>query len=146
MIRKKRRVRGGVLKKPRVYVAAALPVAIPLLLAAFTTQPSAAPTVTAAITTPELRYDELSFSSTAELPEHSIVLRFEEEDTLDAVLTAGGVSRGDSARLTNQFGQSIDLRRLRPGHLLRFHRDRSGNVDAVQMKVIGWGDIQAIRQ
>jgi murein DD-endopeptidase MepM/ murein hydrolase activator NlpD len=145
MIRRKRRVRGGVLKKPRVYVAAALPVAIPLLLAAFTTQPSAAPTVTAAITTPELRYEELSVPSPAELPEHSIVLTFEKADTIDAVMTAGGVSRADSARLTNEFARFIDMRRLRPGHLLRFHRTRDGEVDAVQMKVTGWGDIEAIR-
>jgi murein DD-endopeptidase MepM/ murein hydrolase activator NlpD len=145
MIRRKRRVRGGVLKRPRVYVAAALPVAIPLLLAAFTAQPSAAPTVTAAITTPELRYEELSVPSPAELPEHSIVLTFEQADTLDAVLTAGGVSRAESALLTREFAQFIDVRRLRPGHLLRFHRDRTGAIDAVQMKVTGWGDIEAIR-
>jgi len=94
---------------------------------------------------PSLRYDELREPSRADLPEHSVMLTLEEKDTLDQVLTAGGLSRRDSARLTTEFGKSIDLRRLRPGHLLRFHYDRSGTVDAVQMKVTGWGEVSAIR-
>ncbi|MBK5260891.1 MAG: peptidoglycan DD-metalloendopeptidase family protein [Thermoanaerobaculia bacterium] len=122
-----------------------MPIAVLVLLAAWTAEPSAAPAMTAAITTPDLRYQELAAAAPDDLPEHSVVLTFEAADTLDAVLTAGGVSRSDSALLTQEFARSIDVRRLRPGHLLRFHHDASGTIDAVQMKVQAWGDIDAIR-
>jgi hypothetical protein len=42
--------------------------------------------------------------------------------------------------LTAELAKSIDVRRLRPGQLVRFHYDRGGAVDAVQMKVTGWGE------
>ncbi|HEX6161250.1 MAG TPA: peptidoglycan DD-metalloendopeptidase family protein, partial [Thermoanaerobaculia bacterium] len=74
------------------------------------------------------------------------ILTIEQNDTLDSVLSAGGLSRGDSAFLTREFGKSIDVRRLRPGHLLRFHYDGDGRVDSVQMKVTGWGDLAAVRE
>ncbi|HYM61218.1 MAG TPA: peptidoglycan DD-metalloendopeptidase family protein, partial [Thermoanaerobaculia bacterium] len=50
-----------------------------------------------------------------------------------------------AAALTSEFGKTVDLRRLRPGHLLRFHHDRTGIVDSVEMKVIGWGEVDAVR-
>jgi len=66
--------------------AAALPVAIPLILAAVAIQPapSAAPHTTAMSLLP-LRYADLSPQAPAQLPEHSVVLTVEEDDTLDAL-------------------------------------------------------------
>jgi murein DD-endopeptidase MepM/ murein hydrolase activator NlpD len=134
-------------KRPQTYFAAALPLAIPLVLAAVSgVEPAASPAtnVKASAITP-LRYADLTAPSPAALPEHSMVLAVEEDDTLDAVLTAGGLSKPDAALLTQRFGKIIDLRRLRPGHLIRFHHDPPGNVDSVQMKVTGWGEIDAVR-
>ena len=102
--------------------------------------------MTAALTAPPtLRYHDLRQPFGTDLPEHSIVLTLEANDTLDRILTAGGVTKSDSALLTRELAKSLDLRRLRPGHLVRFHYDRSGSVDAVQMKVTGWGEIGAVR-
>lgn len=95
--------------------------------------------------TPQLRYADLVTPASAELPPHSVILTLDDGDTLDAVLTEGGLSRAESAYLTNRFGESIDLRRLRPGHLLRFHYDGSNRVDSVEMKVLGWGQLDAVR-
>ncbi len=136
----------GLLGRPQMVFAVALPIAIPLLLAAVNIE-SATPlsNMAASLISPELRYSELAPPSPAPLPEHSVILTFEDDDTLDAVLTAGGLSRAESAALNEQFGRSIDLRRLRPGHLVRFHYDTDQDVDSVQMKVSGWGDIQAMR-
>lgn len=129
-----------------MYVALALPLAVPLFLAAVRNQPEFG-TVNASAAVPpiELRYDELRKPFRAELPEHSLILTVEKNDTLDAVLTAGGLSRAESALLTREFGKSIDLRRLRPGHLVRFHYDQQGVVDGVRMKLTGWGEVEAVR-
>jgi murein DD-endopeptidase MepM/ murein hydrolase activator NlpD len=134
-------------KRPQAYLAAALPLAIPLVLAAVSgVEPAAAPvTRLDAASALSLRYADLTLPATATLPEHSIILTVEEDDTLDAVMTAGGLNRTDAAQLTREFGKSIDLRRLRPGHLVRFHRDAAGTVDSVQMKVTAWGEIEAVR-
>ena len=132
-------------KRPQTYFAAALPFAVPFILAAIKgVEPAASPAPNIRASVAALRYTDLAAPSPAALPEHSIVLTVEEDDTLDAVLTAGGLSRPDAARLTQEFGKTIDLRRLRPGHLLRFHHDPAGAVDSVQMKVIGWGEINAV--
>jgi len=134
-------------RKRRTMFAAALPVAIPLILAAVAIQPapSAAPHTTAMSLLP-LRYADLSPQAPAQLPEHSVVLTVEEDDTLDAVLQAGGLSRRDSALLTNEFARSIDVRRLRPGNLLRFHMAGPDSIDAVQLRLAGWGSLDAERQ
>jgi len=133
-------------KRPQTYFAAALPLAIPLVLAALSgVEPSAAPAPVHSAAMVGINYADLTPPSPATLPEHSTLLTIEEDDTLDAVLNEGGLSRGDASLLTNEFGKSIDLRRLRPGHLLRFHHDAAGTVDAVQMKVLGWGEIEALR-
>jgi murein DD-endopeptidase MepM/ murein hydrolase activator NlpD len=138
--------KAGVPKRSRLFVAIALPVAIPLFLAAVRHQPEFGQVSRAStLTTPDVRYNELQRPFRADLPEHSIILTVEKNDTLDAVLVAGGLSRGDSALLTREFAKSIDVRRLRPGHMLRFHYDSAGLVDAVQMKLIGWGTLDAIR-
>jgi murein DD-endopeptidase MepM/ murein hydrolase activator NlpD len=34
---------------------------------------------------------------------------------------------------------------MRPGHRVRFHYDKTGAVDAVQLKVKGWGEVGAVR-
>ena len=133
-------------KRPRVFAALALPVAIPLILAAVVDQPEfGAVNASAAVPHIHLRYDELRKAQPAELPEHSLILTVEKNDTLDAVLTAGGLTRGESALLTREFGKSIDVRRIKPGHLVRFHYDQSGAVDGVQMKLTGWGTLTAVR-
>lgn len=136
---------GGEGKWPRTYLAIALPLAIPLFLAAVRVQPPAGDVAKAALHVPQIRYDELAVPFETDLPEHSIILTVESNDTLDSVFTRGGLSSGDSARLTREFGRHLDVRRLRPGHLVRFHYDQDGNVDAVQMKVQGWGEILGTR-
>jgi murein DD-endopeptidase MepM/ murein hydrolase activator NlpD len=137
---------GGVVRRPRVYVALALPIAVPLFLASVRTNPEFRPVSAAAMLhAPELKYDELTRTLQHELPEHSIILTMEANDTLDAVLVAGGLTRSESAGLTNELGKSVDVRRLRPGHLLRFHYDSRGTVDSVQMHVTGWGELSAVR-
>ena len=140
---------GGVVRRPRAYLAVALPIAIPLLLASVTT-PTAVSTVrhsaASLIAPPPLRYADLAPELTpAVLPEHSTILTVEDGDTLDGVLFAGGLDRRESAVLTQQFGKSIDVRRLRPGNLLRFHYDAAEKVDSVELKIAGWGQVDALR-
>jgi len=137
-------------RRPRVYVAVALPLAIPLILAAVSnnhafTQPAMPIARAGMMSVPQLRYDDLTSRPAATLAEHSVVLTLEDGDTLDSVLLAGGLGRSDAAVLNNEFGKTVDLRRLRPGHLLRFHYDAANNVDSVEMKVTGWGEIDAVR-
>jgi murein DD-endopeptidase MepM/ murein hydrolase activator NlpD len=137
---------GGVLKRPRVFVALAFPLAIPLFIAAVRSQPELGGPVEASLAPPpHVTYAELQRPQQADLPEHALILTVEKNDTLDKLLTAGGLSRGESALLTQELAKSIDVRRLRPGQLVRFHYDRSGVVDAVQMKVTGWGELSAVR-
>ena len=138
---------GGVVRRPRAYLAIVLPIAVPLFLAAVRTQPEFGAVTRASLlpSGPTLRYHDLMAPFRAELPEHSLILTMEKDDTLDGVLLAGGLSRTDSALLTRELAKSIDVRRLRPGHLVRFHYDQTATVDAVQMKVRGWGDLSAMR-
>ena len=137
---------GGVVKRPRVYAALALPLGVPLFIAAVRVQPEFTTTSSASLAPPpSLRYHDLHQPFTAELPEHALILTVEKNDTLHGVLTAGGLSRSDSSLLASELARSIDLRRLRPGHLVRFHYDRTGAVDAVQMKITGWGQVGAVR-
>ncbi|HEX6640290.1 MAG TPA: peptidoglycan DD-metalloendopeptidase family protein [Thermoanaerobaculia bacterium] len=133
-------------RRPRVYVALALPLAIPLFLAAVRAQPEYGQLVRGSVLPPPtLRYHDLRQPFRAELPEHSLILTIEQNDTLDKILVAGGLSRTESAQLATQLSGTIDVRRLRPGHLVRFHYDQTGTVDAVQMKVTGWGQVDAVR-
>ncbi|MCU1230961.1 MAG: Peptidase [Acidobacteria bacterium] len=136
-------------RTPRAYLAVVTTIAIPFLLASVNATvglpPAASPSTLASALAPPLRYDELSTISPAALPEHSVILTVENGDTLDAVLTAGGMSRGAAATLNAQFGKVLDLRRLRPGNLLRFHYDAAHEVDSVEMKITGWGEVDAVR-
>ncbi|HVR41792.1 MAG TPA: peptidoglycan DD-metalloendopeptidase family protein [Thermoanaerobaculia bacterium] len=136
---------GRVLRRPRAYFAAAVPIAIPLLLAAVSIQPEFGKATSSSAVDPALRYDELNAPKRAELPEHSIILTFEKDDTLDGVLVSGGLTRGESAALTREFARFVDVRRLRPGHLVRFHYAANNSVDSVQMKMTGWGELEALR-
>ncbi len=94
---------------------------------------------------PLLRVADLSAPTPAALPPHSIVLTVEAGDTLDSVLVDGGLDRADATALTREASRSIDLRRLRPGNLVRFHYEPDGGVDSVQMKITGWGELDAVR-
>lgn len=143
---------GGVVRRPRPYLAVVFPLAIPLILATVSvvdpSRTAAAWTTAAMISTPKVQYDDLAFSAfgTAVLPEHSMLLAVEEDDTLDGILKAGGLDRSGSALLNREFGRTLDLRRLRPGNLVRFHYDSAGKVDSVEMKVTGWGELDAVRR
>lgn len=131
---------------PRAFLAVAIPIALPLLVATVSLQPSASPSVTrASLIPPKLSYSDLLKTENATLPAHADVLTLEDGDTLDSVLVAGGLTSPQTATLTRQIGQSVDLRRLRPGNLVRFHRDELGTIDSVEFKVIGWGEVDALR-
>jgi murein DD-endopeptidase MepM/ murein hydrolase activator NlpD len=140
-------VRRVVARRRRTFFAAALPVAIPLILAAVAIEPSpnAAMTHASEMSIVPLRYVDLAPHAPEQLPEHSVVLTIEEDDTLDGVLLAGGLSRRDASLLTNEFGRSIDVRRLRPGNMVRFHYAAPDQIDAVQLRITGWGSVDAER-
>lgn len=135
-------------RRRRTALAAALPVAIPLILAAVASDPVAvSPHVHSAdLVGPAPRYADLAPLPDADLPQHSIILTVEEDDTLDAVLVDGGLSRRDSAMLTAELAKSIDLRRLKPGNLVRLHYFAPGQVDSVQLRMTGWGSVDAERK
>jgi murein DD-endopeptidase MepM/ murein hydrolase activator NlpD len=138
----------GVMRRPRSFFAFAIPLALPLLIATGTVsiQPSAIPaTTSASLVAPPLRYEDLATPPNAQLPAHSEVLTIEDGDTLDSVLIAGGLSSTATAALNRQIGQHVDLRRLRPGNLVRFHHDNHDAIDSVELKVIGWGEVDALR-
>ena len=132
---------------PPGYLVIAVPLAVPLVVAALGTEPASSRAASLAAMTPDLqlRYDDLRTPPADTLPEHSYLLTFESGDTLDSIFTAGGLSRAESAQLTAEFARTIDVRRLRPGHIVRFHVDAQNRVDAVRMHVIGWGEIEALR-
>ncbi len=139
-------VLGGLIRKPGAYVAAVVPVAIPFILAAVAAPqaPKPAPALALASAVPSLNYRDL-VPATAALPEHSLLLKIEEGDTLDSVLLEGKLDRSGAVFLNQEFGKTVDLRRLRPGHIVRFHYDSRGVVDSVEMKVLGWGELYAVR-
>jgi len=132
---------GGFMRAAKSYYAV-VPLAVPVLLATMGSRPA---TTSDAIDLGP----EMSFSSPSEvvesLPAHSAVLPIENGDTLDAIFVDGGLSKEDAARLTSSFSSSIDLRKLRPGNLVRFDYDADGAVAALSMNIAGWGDINARR-
>ncbi len=131
---------------PRAFLAVAIPIALPLLVATVSLQPSASSSVTrASLVPPKLIYSELEKAPSTTLPAHADVLTMEDGDTLDSVLVAGGLTSPETATLTRQIGQSVDLRRLRPGNLVRFYRDEQGTIGSVEFKVLGWGEVDAVR-
>ena len=90
-------------------------------------------------------YTNLTVPSPAALPAHSIVLTIEDGDTLESVLLDGGLNRIDAASLIREAGHNFDLRRLKPGDLVRFHRQQDDSVDSVEIKIVGWGELHAVR-
>ncbi len=129
-------------------VAAALPVAIPLILAAVAMEPApqASPARVTAMSLVPLRYADLAPQEPVDLPAHSVLLTVEEDDTLAGVLLTGGLSSRDAAVLAHEFSHTVDLRRLRPGNMVRLHHAEDGAIDAVQLRLIGWGSVDAERQ
>jgi len=143
---KRRSVRERAAKRRRTVFAAAVPLAIPLILAAVTVEPDVQHRYAgAAMFAPSVRYADLAPAPQSDLPQHSLILTIEEDDTLDSVLVAGGLSHRDSAILTSEFARSIDVRKLRPGNFIRFHYDAPDHIDAVQLRVVGWGVLDAER-
>jgi murein DD-endopeptidase MepM/ murein hydrolase activator NlpD len=130
------------LKRPGALVAAVVPAS--LLLASINPS-SVVPDLAPSASRPALRYSDLSAPEPAALPAHSIVLTVEAGDTLDSVLTDGGVDRSESAFVIREVARTLDLRRLRPGNLVRFHYQPDGRVDSIELKVTGWGEIDAVR-
>lgn len=92
-----------------------------------------------------VRYTDLIAPSPASLPPHSIVLTIESGDTLNSVLQDGGLDIAESAALTRDVSRSFDLRRLQPGNFVRFHYQPDGRVDSVEIKITGWGEVDAVR-
>lgn len=129
------------LKRPGALVAAVVPAS--LLLASINPS-SVRPEFSPTASHPALRYSDLYVPEPAALPAHSIVLTVEAGDTLDSVLTDGGVDRMDSTAIIREIARSLDLRRLRPGNLVRFHYQQDGRVDSIELKVTGWGEIDAV--
>src|SRR2546423_1677348 len=129
------------LKRPGTLFATVLPAS---LLLAITPSAPRFETVRSAVI-PLLRYSDLAAPTPASLPAHSIVLTVEDGDTLDSVLTDGGLGRLESAFLTREIARSIDVRRLRPGNMVRFHYQPDGGVDSVELKITGWGEVDAVR-
>lgn len=98
------------------------------------------------LTRPQVRYSELvAAAEPAALPEHSVVLTIEQDDTLASLLADGGLDRADSALITREVARSIDLRRLQPGDLVRLHYGATGRVDSVELKITGWGEVDIVR-
>ncbi|HXI12281.1 MAG TPA: peptidoglycan DD-metalloendopeptidase family protein [Thermoanaerobaculia bacterium] len=140
--------RGGVRRVPRGYYAAALPLILPLVVLA-TRNASIAPAAeilaAASANLPSIDLGSTLSPAANPLPPHALYLTVDDGDTLDAIFVAGGLTLSESANLTSAFARSVDPRRLKIGDLVRFHYDESMRVDFVEMKITGWGQIQAER-
>jgi murein DD-endopeptidase MepM/ murein hydrolase activator NlpD len=130
--------------RPRAYVAAAIPLALPFLLASI--NPDAASPMQPVRSMPSLRYADLGPVAPTRLPEHSVIFTVEDGDTIDDVLQTAGLSGREASSLAFGLAQSIDLRRLRPGNLVRCHFDATGTIDSIELKVNGWGQLDAVRK
>jgi len=134
---------GGVLRLPPLYIAF-VPLAIPFILASVTVESSSTSTSRLAPPLlPLIRYSLLVEPSTRPLPAHSSYVTIEAGDTLDSILRSGGLTSQQASELTLEFGRSIDLKRLRTDELIRFDYTAQGSVEAVELKVRGWGTVHA---
>ena len=139
-------LRRGVARRRRTFFAAALPVAIPLILAAVAIEPAqnASPRTMQMSMLP-LRYADLApqargSSAALHRPDRS------KKTTRSTRSSSPADCRGATASLlTNEFGHSIDVRRLRPGNMVRFHFAGPEQIDAVQLRINGWGSVDAVR-
>lgn len=135
---------GGVLRGPRAVYAVA-PLFLPLIFASVQTE----------LTTPQqnavaARYKFLPLqyqvqSEPAPLPSHTICVRVSPGDTLESIFMEGGFTSADAHSLATEFGKSVDPRRLRLGDLIRFYVDDKQTVQAVEMKISGWGSVRGDR-
>src|SRR5262249_44403629 len=111
------------LKRPGAFLAAVVPASF--LLASI--NPSSVifdPAPTASH--PPLRHAHPAAPGPAALPPHSIVLTVESGDTLATLLADGGVDGVEGAALVRDVARTLELRRLRPGNLVRFHYQPDG--------------------
>jgi murein DD-endopeptidase MepM/ murein hydrolase activator NlpD len=134
---------GGFLRSAKSYYAV-VPLAVPVLISTMAE-------------TPSMRDEQIDLGprieymtpSTPEapvsLPPHSAVLPIEPGDTLDKIFTAGGLTPSESAVVVRSFAESIDLRKLKPGNVVRFEYDNEGAVRSLALNLAGWGDIRAKR-
>lgn len=134
---------GGVLWRPRAYIAVAIPVSLPFLLAAI--NPETAAMRGPARPAPAVRYANLTPPAPTELPAHSFIFTVEDGDTIDDVFDTAGLGGRETAVLSSQLAAIIDLRRLRPGNLVRCHYTKDGSIDSIELKVNGWGQVDAVR-
>lgn len=134
---------GGVLRLPPLYIAF-VPLAIPFILASVTVESSSTSTSRLAPPLlPPIRYALLAEAAVKPLPAHSSYVSVEQGDTLDSILRSGGLSSQQASALTTEFGQSINLKRLKTGELIRFDYSAGGTVEAVEVKIRGWGTVHA---
>ena len=139
---------GGVGRMPRAYFAAG-PLALFVLLAAVRTDPAVrtASAMGVIAPAPSLSYIDLQRrESGSDLPQHSVLLELQDGDTLESVFEAGGLDRQDSAALSGEFSRTLDLHRLKPGSIVRFHHSPAGQIDSVELRIIGWGQLDALRR
>jgi murein DD-endopeptidase MepM/ murein hydrolase activator NlpD len=95
---------------------------------------------------PSLAYADLARGeSETTLPQHSVSLEVQDGDTLENVFETGGLDLQASNLLAAEFGKTLDLRRLKPGSIARFHHAADGSIDSVELRVIGWGQVDALR-
>lgn len=132
---------GGIIRATRTYLAV-VPLATPLLFVLLT-PPSDDPR-NPFEDSPPIRFSSL-LKESAPLPAHSIVVPIDPGDTLESVLLAGGLAPDERSSIARQFAELVDLRRLRPGELIRFRYIEDGTIDQVTMKLRGWGQLQAHR-
>ena len=117
-------------KRPQTYFAAALPLAIPLVLAAVTgVEPAAAPSTNfKAAAAATLRYSDLTAPSPASLPEHSMILTVE-ENRIERIARldreCDRVRRQSCRRGRGQVGVS----KHRTRHRVRAFESRGGGTD-----------------
>ncbi len=138
---------GGMVRAPRLYFAA-VPLAVPLLFATLdTTRPVVSPprrslTPPPVAALPPEPAPEVLAPPVAET-EVNIAVR--SGDTLDSIFRRGGLSGSEAYALVSEFSKTVDPRRLKLGDLVRFHYAEQNAVQAVSMKVTGWGEVNALR-
>lgn len=134
---------GGVIRATRAYYAV-VPLAIPLLVLSIAHQP-APPSLTAFAEKPPIDYLALATEAPAPLPEHVSFVTIQSGDTLDALFEACGFTRDEANELVTAFSPRVDPRSLRPGQMLRYHRDGEGIPTRVEFLLTGWGSVRARR-
>lgn len=121
-----------------VVVAIVVTVPVVLALASLDRSPDPRPSL------PAIHFSALQ-APPAPLGTHTTVLKIEPGDTLESILTSGGLSRTDAFNVIQAFRGTVNPRRLRLGEPVRFRIDNNGSVSRVDMKITGWGRILAER-